>query len=183
MQARCPHSGYVKRTSDSGVGQDSRESRRQEVWGWDPCCPPGWRDSFSSGPTGSHPSTAPPTTAIRGDASSKLGHLQDSDSLDPCLAFYFHQFPQQAKESLDHLPLAETFFYWNPASHNQPSKASNPCTATGIMTRLSANPPPSPQGCRGCFLTEGGGWGGQGSRNVAPKALGQALTLTHGHRT
>lgn len=73
-----------------------------------------WVGDSSSGPTGSHPPTAPPTTAIRGDASSKLGHFQDSDSLDPCLAFYFHQFPQQAKESLDHLPLAETFFLLEP---------------------------------------------------------------------
>lgn len=75
------------------------------------------------------------------------------------------------------------FLLETPTSDNQPSKDFNSCTATGIMTRLSANPPPSPQGFRGCFLTEDGGWGGQGNRNVAPRELGQDLTLTHSHRT
>ena len=60
METRCPYSVYGKKgLRDQGWGKGSRKSRRQEVWGRDPCWPPGGRcSSFSPGPTGSHPPTA-----------------------------------------------------------------------------------------------------------------------------
>lgn len=51
---------------------------------------------------------------------------------NPCLTHHFHRFPQQVKESLDHLPLAETFFFFFPSyrtsphpHHTQPGKDSS----------------------------------------------------------
>lgn len=67
---------------------------------------------------------------------------------NPCLTHHFHRFPQQVKESLDHLPLAETFFFFfsflpnlsPPPPHSTWKGFFYPHTATGIMTSRSAQP-------------------------------------------
>lgn len=89
---------------------------------------------------------------------------------NPCLTHHFHRFPQQVKESLDHLPLAETFFFFFLLTEPLPTPTtlnlerillpphSYRYNDESFCSTLPS-PPLSPKGYQGCSLTMGGGRG------------------------